>query len=52
MCTDVLKSLDLLAEFKCPRNFLRGYLATIKSILEGEGCPAKTLLEQKLAKYE
>lgn len=39
-CQDVFGTLKLLSEFKCPRNFMRAYLANIKSILSENGSPA------------
>lgn len=40
-CRDVFGTLKLLSEFKCPRNFMRAYLANIKNILNEPDSPAK-----------
>lgn len=42
-----MQTLQRLVNVKAPRNFIRGYLATIKIVLEGPETPAKQkLLEQ------
>lgn len=45
LCRDVLAMLTLMAGLKCPRNFIRGYLATVKAIIEGEDSVGKKLLQ-------
>ena len=38
---DIIKRLKMLADAKCPRNFLRAYLANVKSLIEGSANKAK-----------
>jgi hypothetical protein len=33
LCGNVVRSLEMLAGYKCPRNFQRAYIATIKLII-------------------
>lgn len=44
LCRDVLGSLRLMMEVKVPRNFVRGFLASVRGVLEGEDSAAKKLL--------
>lgn len=48
LCNDVGKTLDLLAGLKCPRNFQRAYIATIRTIIEGEDSEAKKVLMENM----
>lgn len=52
LSSNVLNTLKAMTDLKCPRNFIRGYLATIKSILDAEESPAKAKLESSLKEYE
>ena len=51
LSSDVIKTTKMLYDMKCPRNFMRGYISTIKLILEGEDTLGKKTLESNRAEY-